>query len=132
MSIASLADRHPGRVILTVALRHAVEVHGPLGARRVLAQGAPLHVSAAQALAVSVKALVQTPFLSSDLRFGVAMILGFDPDASPTDAEDQIDCWLDENAALIVDADPISQPQTLGLLDGLRDAWLERPLEPDP
>lgn len=124
IEIAELAARHPGAVHLTVALRQTVLLQGPPGQQMMLPPGTPLHTSIAQTLELSLSELLNTPFGRSEVRFGVAMVLGIDPLDPPVHIEAIIDGWMDTNTILAVADAEVDETPGGGLLNGLLGAWV--------
>ncbi len=125
IEIAELVARHPGTVRLTVALRQTILLQGPPSHQMMLPPGTPLHTSTAQDLELSLSELLNKPFDQSEVRFGVAIILGLDPRDPPVQIEALIDDWLDEHTVLAVACAAAGEIPSQGLVTGLLRAWVK-------
>ena len=114
----------PARVLVTYLARNII-VHGPqLGNQITFAAKTRLYSHTDQGVPEALAEVFDGSFATSGLRFGVAMLIGIDPNAPPHDVEQLIDVWL-ETCAVFNTAAPaeIGQGQE-GLLAGMLSAWV--------
>lgn len=96
-----------------------------------LSSGAVLCDETTSAVADRLRLHLEGHVGASDLRSGVAALLGHDPRQACDTVEFAIDGWIDENVVMIVMPEaPIRAAHPLsGAFNGMRDTW-RRPLKP--
>ena len=116
------------------ALRSEYRIHPPAdGETLILPAGTPLVCGHAGVFSEQVYAHLHGAFASSDLRLGVAILLGHQPDdamesAYAASVRVEVDCWLNANTAFhfwpLGEMPPFGK--TFGFFDGVVHSWKTR------
>lgn len=113
------------RRVLVADLARNIILHGPQPGHQItFGAGTRLYSHIEQGVPEALAEVFDASFATSGLRFGVAMLIGIDPDAPPDDVEHQIDVWLETCAVLnSVALSEIGEGQE-GLLSDMLSAWV--------
>lgn len=125
---AALAPPGPGA--FAVILRNEFRVNSPHDAQVMcLSAGTPL-LGQAQVdnLSEAVHQHLDGSIAGSDLRMGVALFLGHDPDQRMDDSRVAIDTWLGTNTAFVFwpRSDGVAKAAQDGFFAGIAEAWASR------
>lgn len=113
------------RVLVTDLARNII-VHGPQPGNQInFVAETRLYSHTDQSVPEALAEVFDGSFATSGLRFGVAMLIGIDPNAPPDDVEHLIDVWLETCAVFNTVALAEIGDGEEGLLAGMLSAWLD-------